>query len=279
MADGKGRKTPAVAPVIGVLCLAFVAWLLAIWPLPIWWRAHWPRQTAMMRIRAQEHPGRPVGQLRQTPLDQISPALQRMVIIGEDSRFWTHHGIDPVEIRDALGLDESNGVVRTAWMLWRRRNHVRGASTITQQLAKNLYLSPSRSVLRKIKEAVTAFEIELMLPKRRILELYLNVAEWGPGVWGAEAASQVYFRVPASRLTDEQAAALAATLPHPRTSNPRVNPERMQARKQVILARYRGADVRVTLEADSLEDSLEARRIDVQWDVGDSIQDLPPNNH
>jgi monofunctional glycosyltransferase len=278
MADGKGRKTPPLAPVIGALLVIGAGWLLAVWPLPIWWRTHWPQETAMMRVRAAENPGRRVGRLRTTRLEEISPALQRMVIIGEDSRFWTHHGIDPIEIRDALGLDESHGVVRTAWTLWRRRHHVRGASTITQQLAKNLYLSPSRSVLRKVKEAVTALQLELVLPKRRLLELYLNVAEWGPGVWGVEAASRTYFGVPASRLTDDQAAALAATLPYPRTSNPRYHPDRMLARKQVILARYRGADVQVTVETgDSVEDSSEARRIDVQWDLADSAEEILPN--
>jgi hypothetical protein len=113
-----------------------------------------------------------------------------MVIIAEDSRFKTHHGIDFVELREA----------------WAAGGH-RGASTITQQLAKNLYLSPSRSVLRKLKEAVTAVRFELALPKERIMELYLGVAEWGPGVWGADAASRSYFGVPVSRLSNAQAAA------------------------------------------------------------------------
>jgi len=229
----------------------------------------------MMRLRAlQAHQERP-GRVHPVPLDQISPVLQRMVIIGEDSRFWTHHGIDPIEMRNALGLDESQDVVRRAWGLWKRRNRVRGASTITQQLAKNLYLSPSRSVFRKMKEAVTSLQLELTLPKRRILELYLNVAEWGPGIWGAEAASRAYFGVPASRLTERQAAALAATLPHPRTSNPRFQPARMLARRDMILARYRGTDLMVTVEsADSLADSaaLDARWVPVV-SAGDTLPD------
>src|SRR2546430_8390770 len=103
--------------------------------------------------------------------------------------------------------------------MWRHRDRVRGASTITQQLAKNLYLSPSRSALRKLKEAVTAVRLELALPKDRLLEPYLNTAERAPGIWVVEAASETYLRVPASRLTAVPAAALAATLPFPRSSN------------------------------------------------------------
>ena len=126
---------------------------------------------------------------------------------------------------------------------WRRRDRLRGASTITQQLAKNLYLSPSRSPVRKIKEAVTALRLELALPKARILELYLDAAEWGPGVWGVDAASRAYYGVAPSQLDEMQAAALAATLPHPRASNPVYQPERMLSRRDLILARYHGVDV------------------------------------
>ncbi len=146
-----------------------------------------------------------------------------MIIIAEDSRFKTHHGIDLVELHDA-------------WAAGGRR----GASTITQQLAKNLYLSPSRSIFRKLKEAVTAVRLELALSKDRIMELYVNTAEWGPGVWGASAASVAYFGVAPARLSDAEAAALAATLPQPRTSNPAFRPARMLARRDLILARYYG---------------------------------------
>jgi len=150
-----------------------------------------------------------------------------MVIIAEDSRFRTHHGIDPAEIADAVGIDQTKGWRGTIVAAWRHRDRLRGASTITQQLAKNLYLSSSRNPLRKVKEAVTALRLESALSKDRILELYLNVVEWGPGVWGADAASRAYFGVPASRVDESQAAALAATLPHPRTSNPMFRPDRM----------------------------------------------------
>ena len=196
----------------------------------------------MMRLRADcltagqpalsEAKG-PGGRRTQPP---SSPVLERMVIIAEDSRFKTHHGIDFVELREA-------------WAAGGRR----GASTITQQLAKNLYLSPSRSVLRKLKEAVTAVRLELALPKERVMELYLSVAEWGPGVWGADAASRSYFGVPASQLSNAQAAALAATLPQPRTSNPLFRPARMLARRDLILARYYGGKTPVP---PALEDSI-----------------------
>jgi monofunctional biosynthetic peptidoglycan transglycosylase len=149
--------------------------------------------------------------------------LERMVIIAEDSRFKTHHGIDFIELRDAWAAGGQ-----------------RGASTITQQLAKNLYLSPSRSLLRKLKEAVTAERLELALPKDRIMALYLENAELGAGIWGMETASRVYFGVAVSALSANQAAELAATLPQPRTSNPTFRPARMLARRNLILARYYG---------------------------------------
>ena len=199
----------------------------------------------MMREEAGPTPLIPRPAFQPTRLTDISPLLKRMVIIGEDSRFRTHHGIDFVEIGDALGLDRHPGVWPTLRAAWRGRDRIRGASTITQQLAKNLYLSPSRNPLRKLKEAVTAVRLELALPKDRILELYLNVVQWGPAIWGVERASHDYYGVPARLLTEEQAAELVATLPHPRTSNPVFHPMRTWARRDLILARYRGYDVRV----------------------------------
>jgi monofunctional glycosyltransferase len=247
MADAKRRNGGRWA--LGTAAVA-LAWLLGVWPPPLWWRDHWPRETALMR-EAAGGTGHAAGALgRPTPLGQLPPLLQRMVIIGEDSRFRTHHGIDPAEIGDALGLDHGHGVWETLTAAWNHRDQLRGASTITQQLAKNLYLSPSRNPLRKVKEAVTALQLELELPKDRILELYLNVAEWGPGIWGADAASRAYFGVPASRLTEEQAAGLAATLPHPLSSNPAVRPERMLARRELILARYRGVEVSIPVDEE-----------------------------
>src|SRR5213080_1364398 len=249
MADARPRNARRWA--LGTAGLA-IAWLLGVWPPPLWWRDHWPRASAMMRERG------PAPVWHPTALKDISPVLQRMVIIGEDSRFRTHRGIDPAEIADALGVNGHSGWRTTLGDLWRHRDRLRGASTITQQLAKNLYLSASRNPLRKLKEAVTALRLELALPKDRILELYLATAEWGPSVWGADAASRAYFGVPPSQLDETQAAALAATLPHPRTSTPALRPERMVARRDLILARYYGVDVYIP-PAEETEDRKSTR--------------------
>ena len=256
MADAKRRNVRRVA--LGTLAAGF-AWLLAVWPPPVWWRDHWPQCTAMMRLRTDRRTGGRADAVSPAACPPVRPSaltgtpqvLQRMVIIAEDSRFRTHHGIDPEEIAEALGLERGKGFGLAIATAWRRRDRLRGASTITQQLAKNLYLSPSRNPLRKLKEAATALQLELALSKDRILELYLSVAEWGPRIWGADAASRVYFGVPLSRIDEEQAAALAATLPHPRTSNPTHRPQRMLARRNLILARYRGVDVYIPPEEET----------------------------
>ena len=247
MADAKPRNLRRVA--LGTAGLVLV-WLFGVWPPPVWWRDHWPQATAMMRERADCRSPSACVTVRPTDLQSISPVLQRMVIIAEDSRFRSHLGIDPAEIADALGVSGSHGFWSAIRSAWRHRERLRGASTITQQLAKNLYLSSSRNPIRKLKEAATAVGLELVLSKDRILELYLNVAEWGPGIWGIDAASRAYFGIPASRLSAEQAAELVATLPHPRTSNPTFRPDRMLARRNLILARYRGVEVYIPPEEE-----------------------------
>lgn len=136
------------------------------------------------------------------PLARISPHLQHAVIAAEDARFFHHHGFDWKEIGSAVEQDLGDG-------------RKRGASTITQQLVRNLFLSTGRSVIRKGIEFSIVPLAEGILSKQRILELYLNVIEWGPGIYGAEAASQYYFRLPASRIGREQAAELAEILPAP----------------------------------------------------------------
>lgn len=136
------------------------------------------------------------------PFGQISPHLQHAVVSAEDARFFHHHGFDWKEIGNAVEQDLGDG-------------RKRGASTITQQLVRNLFLSTGRSVLRKGVEFSIVPLAEVILSKQRILELYLNVIEWGPGVYGAEAASRYYFRLPASRIGREQAAELAEVLPAP----------------------------------------------------------------
>jgi monofunctional glycosyltransferase len=196
------------------------------------------------------------------PLTHIAPVLKRAVLIGEDSRFYDHHGIDYIETRHAMGYPRDS----FAWTnprdrgdLWRaftatlvRPGHVRGASTITQQLAKNLYLSPSRNPLRKAKELVTAWRLEFWLPKDRILELYLNTVELGDEVWGAEAAGQLYFRTPARSLSTDQAATLAAMLPFPRSSNLYYRPARMLWRKALILDRIQGRPVAIPVDTGAV---------------------------
>jgi monofunctional biosynthetic peptidoglycan transglycosylase len=218
---------------------------------------------------------------RPVPLDSIAPALREAATTGEDARFWDHGGIDYQEVRHALGYrrtkfgwDSSRDreeLWRVVGKTWKRRDALRGASTITQQVAKNLYLSPSRNPLRKLKEAVTAYRLELALGKQRILELYLNLAELGDGIWGVEAASRRYFNVSARRLTDTQAAALAATLPFPLLSNPGYRPNRMRRRQDLILRRMRGERVEVPRVE---EEPLLQPGDTIQWTPGiDSLLD------
>lgn len=180
-----------------------------------------------------------------TALAAVAPVLLRTVVLAEDARFHEHGGIDFGAIREAVGVRPHAGWLRTAWVAWTRRDRIRGASTLTQQLAKNLYLSPARSAPRKLKEAVTALRLEGALTKERILELYLNVAEWGPRIWGIGAASRAYYGVRPSQLDLWQAAELAATLPHPRSSNPATRPAAMAEGREMILARYYGRDTLV----------------------------------
>lgn len=217
---------------------------------------------------------------RPIPLDSIAPPLVAAVLTAEDARFRQHRGIDWYEVRRAVGYrrtafswgspPDRAELGRALTHLWERREALRGASTITQQLAKNLYLSPSRNPFRKLKEAVTAYRLERALSKDRILELYLNVAELGQGIWGAEAASRRYYRRGAGRLSETQAAALAATLPFPRLSNPAYRPVRMRRRQEIILRRLHGERIEVPQEEDVPPQPGDT----IQWTPGvDSLLD------
>ena len=155
------------------------------------------------------------------PLNRISPALQHAVVSAEDGRFFQHHGIDWKEVDRLVDRDLEEGRLG------------RGGSTITQQLIKNLFLITNRSLVRKAIEFTLAPVAELILPKRRILELYLNEIEWGPGIYGAEAAAQRWYGIPAARVNREQAARLAAVIPSPL----RRQPERMNQYAAEILRR------------------------------------------
>jgi monofunctional biosynthetic peptidoglycan transglycosylase len=170
------------------------------------------------------------------PLQEISVELPLAVLVGEDIAFFRHGTVDPVAIWEALRE-------------WWRGARLRGASTISQQLARILFLSNRRSLTRKFREARMAWWLERRLGKRRVLELYLNVVEYGPGVFGAQAAAQKYFGVPASRLDPEQAAGLAAAIPSPGRDNPSTATDRWRARRALILDRASRADwLRRTLE-------------------------------
>ncbi len=192
-----------------------------------------------------------------TPIEQISPHLQRAVLAGEDSRFFEHNGFDWEAIQKAWdeavkegereAMEECEGEAKTKQ---ERKDCVpseddwipplpsfkRGASTVTQQLAKNLFLSEDRNFLRKGREAIYTYFLERNLTKKRILELYLNVIEWGDGVYGAEAASRTYFNKSASNLTREEAAFLGAMIPSPlNIFNPQKNRKRVVRRQRVLL--------------------------------------------
>ena len=156
------------------------------------------------------------------PLSQISPELQHAVVAAEDARFYQHNGFDWEQIQIAAQEDMEGG-------------RTRGASTLTQQLVKNLFFGTSRSILRKVAEATLVPVAEFVLGKQRILELYLNVVEWGPGIYGAEMASRAYYGTSARNIGREEAARLAAILPGPL----RRRPERMNRYSAIILNRMR----------------------------------------
>jgi monofunctional biosynthetic peptidoglycan transglycosylase len=205
-----------------------------------------PVTTSLIEARASEAEARglqPKREQRWVPLSQISPNLQRAVLAGEDTNFVTHRGFDYEALQKAWdeGMREATREAKKEgedddW-LPTLPDFKRGASTVTQQLAKNLYLSSRRSFFRKGQEAILTIFLERTLDKRRILEIYLNVIEWGDGIYGAEAAAQHYFHKPASALRPNEAAYLSAMIPNPRTVfNPQVNPRRV-ARRQRIIAR------------------------------------------
>jgi len=175
----------------------------------------------------------PNAQLRYqwVPYGRISPHLKRAMIAAEDAKFAEHGGFDWEGIQKALEKNRQKGHV------------VGGGSTITQQLAKNLFLSPAKSYLRKGEEAVVTVMLEAMLPKQRIFELYLNVIEWGNGVFGAEAAARRYFGVPAAQLSAEQAAKLAAMTPSPRVFERNPDSAYLAGRVATILARMPAATI------------------------------------
>ncbi len=197
----------AFAYTLGALAIAFFIAQLWFFSHIFYWTRHNPSSTAFMESRLEAmRASEPKATLRRewVPYERISVHLKRAVVVAEDARFLDHDGFDWEAIRDAMAKNQQKGRV------------VAGASTISQQLAKNLFLSGERSWLRKGQEAAITWMIEHTMSKRRILELYLNVAEWGEGVFGAEAAARYHFGVSAAALGPQQAAQLAAILPSPR---------------------------------------------------------------
>jgi monofunctional biosynthetic peptidoglycan transglycosylase len=190
-----------------------------------------PTTTAWMEMRAREATAAgksPRRVQRWVPYTRIAQNLKRAVLAAEDDAFFQHEGVDLEQLKTAIEQDLQKG--RTP----------RGASTITQQLAKNLYLSPSRDPLRKLRELMIARRLETAMPKARIFEIYLNVIEWGDGIWGAEAAARTYFGTSAASLSREQAALLAGSIINPRLYSPARPPARLLRRQAIILGRMGG---------------------------------------
>jgi len=225
------RWLPWVVVALAAAVVVPQLWFAAhIW----WWRDHPVGETTFMAWRMDElHAKNPKAQRRYTwvPYDRISGNLKRAMVAAEDAKFVDHEGFDWDGIQLALEKNQKKGRV------------VAGGSTITQQLAKNLFLSPSRSYLRKAEEAVITVMLEAMLGKRRILEIYLNVIEWGSGVFGAEEASRLYFGATAAQLSAEQAARLAAMAPNPRFYERNPGAPGLNRKIGIIVARMPGAEI------------------------------------
>ena len=207
------------------------------------------------------------------PLSRISPYVVKAVIIAEDDKFWSHEGFDFEAMQQALEKDI------------KKKKFQAGGSTISQQLAKNLYLSPSKNPVRKIKEAIITWRMEKELPKKRIIELYLNVAEMGDGVFGVEAAAQTHYRKHASGLTAREAATLASILPNPRRYKPNGASRyvdnrseriyRIMLRRGIVIPEYE--EVVKETEADEekapADSENDSQKIDDQKTNGQKIDD------
>ncbi len=219
---------------LGAILLAVVlvqGWFFAhVW----WWSSHNPSTTAFMQARlASLRQKNPKAVLKQTwtGYERLSVNLKRAVIAAEDAKFVDHEGFDWEGIQKALEKNEKRGKV------------VAGGSTISQQLAKNLFLSGSRSWLRKGEEAAITWMLESAMDKRRILELYLNLAEWGNGVFGAEEVARHYFGIPAAQLSAQQAAWLAAILPSPQRYDRNRGSAWIAKKTDIILARMPASQI------------------------------------
>jgi monofunctional biosynthetic peptidoglycan transglycosylase len=213
-----------------------------------------PTTTAFMEIRARETSarGKPAKRdHRWIQYSRMSPSLVRAVLVAEDAAFWDHDGVDYDELQRSIELDLA------------RRQLVRGASTITQQLAKNLYLSPSKNPLRKLRELIIARRLEAELSKVRILEIYLNVIEWGDGIYGAEAAARTYFGISAASLGPSQSALLAGAIVNPRVLTPARPTPRLLRRQQIILSRMRVVSAPIEVAASERREPQRVEPVDL----------------
>jgi monofunctional biosynthetic peptidoglycan transglycosylase len=230
MSRGRGLWRHIGQGVLAVLAVAFGCAAYSYLTLPDVrvLRTENPRETAFMRLRAEEarqEGHQPKRMFKWAPYSRISSHLKRAVLVAEDSAFWVHDGVDYQQIKESMEVNLE------------RMEFARGASTITQQLAKNLYLTPSKNPVRKARELVIARRLEAELTKQRILELYLNVIEWGDGIFGAEAAARAHFRKSAASLSADEAAMLAAAIINPRVLDPSHPSARLRTRQQMILRR------------------------------------------
>jgi monofunctional biosynthetic peptidoglycan transglycosylase len=214
-----------------IALVAIQFWFLVhVW----YWAGNNPESTAFMRARLQIlQQDNPKARLRQqwVPYQRISGHLKRAIVAAEDAKFVNHNGFDWDGIQKAYEKNLREGEI------------VAGGSTITQQLAKNLFFSGERTWWRKAQEAVVAVMIETVMSKRRILEIYLNVIEWGEGVFGAEAAARHHYGTTAAGLSPEQAARLASIVPSPRRYGPASDTAYLQRRTQTLLARMNSAQI------------------------------------
>ena len=219
---------------LALVVMLFIAYQTYVAIKLWWWIDQAPVSTAFMRARLEVMQAADAAaklQYAWVPYDKISSNLKRAIIVAEDAKFADHEGFDWEGIQKALEKNQRKGRV------------VAGGSTISQQLAKNLFLSGERSAIRKGEEALITVMMESILDKERIFEIYLNVIEWGDGIFGAEAAARHYFGVSASRLTREQSAKLAAIVPRPRFYDKNRNAPWLLRKTEIILRRMPQADL------------------------------------
>lgn len=225
------RWTGRIFVLLCIVLFAYQAWFAGhIW----WWIDHNPESSAFMETRLetlQEKNPHATLQHRWVPYAKISDNLKRALIAAEDAKFMEHEGFDWEGIAKAYEKNRQKGKI------------VAGGSTISQQLAKNLFLSTKRSPWRKLEEAMITVMLEVLMDKQRIFEIYLNIIEWGDGVFGAEAAAQHYFQITAAQLTPEQAAQLAAMVPSPRYFDRHREAANLANRAAFILTNMEKADI------------------------------------